>query len=60
MTDVALTAPVSSRPSTAVRAGRYPIPARESVMSLSRRAGAQQLAALLDDVVAERARRSAS
>ena len=31
-----------------IRAGRYPIPAREAVMSVSRRAGAQQLAELLD------------
>jgi hypothetical protein len=31
-----------------IREGRYPIPAREAVMSVSRRAGAQQLAGLFD------------
>ena len=31
-----------------IRAGRYPIPARDAVMIVSRRAGAQQLGQLLD------------
>ena len=43
-----------------IRAGNYPVATRESVMSLSRRAGAQQLGALLDAAVAERAGASVS
>lgn len=35
----------------AIRAGKYPIPEREGVMSVSRRAGAQQLAGMLDQMV---------
>lgn len=34
-----------------IRERRYPIPPREAVMSVSRRAGAEQLAALLDSAV---------
>jgi hypothetical protein len=39
-----------------VRRGVYAIPPRASVMAVSRRAGAQQLAGLLNQVVAEAAR----
>ncbi len=44
----------------AIRARSYPVATRESVMNLSRRAGAQQLGALLEEAVAERTRASVS
>jgi len=41
-----------------IRAGTYPVAERDQVMGVSRRAGAEQLAALLDEVLSERRARA--